>query len=118
MTTLEGYLVERLRSKTALTRLMAQSNSVRVRRGTLYTPQEILQQPWTWVETSQRIRHHAEHLTRFLGRAGVVGTPLTKRARVILVGAGTSDYVGKSVLYAVRKRLQTDVAAIPSTDLL
>ena len=119
MATLEDYLLERLKFKTALTHLiLQQSEAAKSRRGTLYTPREILQQPWTWVETGQRIRDHAEDLNRFFGRARVTRTPLSKRARVILVGAGTSDYVGKSALYAIRKRLQTDVAAIPSTDLL
>jgi tagatose-6-phosphate ketose/aldose isomerase len=119
MTTLEDYLLERLKFKTALTQLiLQQSEAAKSRRGTLYTPREILQQPWTWVETGRRIRDHAEGLNRFFERARVTRTPLSERARVILVGAGTSDSVGKSALYAIRKRLQTDVAAIPSTDLL
>jgi len=118
VTKLEDYLGERLRFKTALTRLVQQPDSVKIKRGTVYTPKEILQQPWTWRETAQRISVQARNLDRFLIRTRVIRTPLGRRAKVILVGAGTSDYVGKSIVHAIRKRLQTDVSVIPSTDIL
>jgi D-galactosamine 6-phosphate deaminase/isomerase len=115
---LEDYLLQKLKFSTALTRLIRQPEVTRARRGTLHTPKEILQQPWTWLETAQRIKAQAKDLDRFLYQARVTRAPLVKRARMVLVGAGTSDYVGKSVFYHLRKQLQTDVSAVPSTDIL
>jgi tagatose-6-phosphate ketose/aldose isomerase len=40
------------------------------------------------------------------------------RPAVFLIGAGTSDYVGQSLVYLLRRMWQCEVAAIPSTDLL
>jgi len=115
---LEDYLRQKLKCDTALTRLIRQPQATRRQRGTLHTPQEILQQPWTWLETAQRIQAQAKNLSRFLHKSGVTKSVLGKRPEVVLVGAGTSDYVGKSVLYMLGRRLQTRVSAIPSTDIL
>jgi tagatose-6-phosphate ketose/aldose isomerase len=117
-TRLEDYLAQKLKFSTALTRLIRQPETTRARQGTLHTPQEILQQPWTWLETAQRIKAQAQDLDRFLYHARVARASLSERARVVLVGAGTSDYVGKSALSLLRKRLQTEVSAVPSTDIL
>jgi tagatose-6-phosphate ketose/aldose isomerase len=117
-TKLEDYLLQKLKFSTALTRLIRQPEATRARRGTLHTPKEILQQPWTWLETAERIKAQAKDLDRFLDQARVTQARLVKRARMVLVGAGTSDYVGKSVFYHLRKMLQADVSAIPSTDIL
>ena len=117
-TDLETYLFQKLQHGTALTRLIRQSQVKKAQRGTLHTPREILQQPWTWLETARQIEVQAEALSRFLKKAMVARTAAGKRATVVLVGAGTSDYVGKSVLYLLRRRLRTEVLAIPSTDIL
>jgi tagatose-6-phosphate ketose/aldose isomerase len=118
MIKLEDYLFQKLKFSTALTRLIRQPEATKARRGTSHTPKEILQQPWTWLETARRIKAHAKDLDRFLHQARVSRTPLGKRARMVLVGAGTSDYVGKSVFYDLRKQVQTEVSAVPSTDIL
>jgi D-galactosamine 6-phosphate deaminase/isomerase len=117
-TRLEDYLLQKLKFSTALTRLIRQPEATRAQQGTLHTPQEILQQPWTWLETAQRIKAQARDLDRFLRKAGVNRTPFSSRVKIVLVGAGTSDYVGKSVLCLLRRRLQTEVSAVPSTDIL
>ncbi|PYV45914.1 MAG: tagatose-6-phosphate ketose isomerase [Acidobacteria bacterium] len=115
---LENYLNEKSEFKTALTRLIHQPEAIRKRRGTLHTPKEILQQPWTWLETAQRISLQAPQLKVFLRKAGLTHKSTAQRARLILAGAGTSDYVGKSLIFCLRRRLQTEVLAIPSTDIL
>ena len=115
---LEDYLLQKLRSSTALTRLIRQPEIKRAQQGTLYTPREILQQPWTWLETARRIAAQAQDLSRFLKRALGARTAFGEWGRLVLVGAGTSDYIGKSVLWLLRRRLQTEVLAVPSTDIL
>jgi tagatose-6-phosphate ketose/aldose isomerase len=115
---LENYLKQKLGFKTALTRLIHRSKTIRTRTGTSHTPKEILQQPWTWLETAWRIRRQAQQLKAFLRKAGVTHKLAAQRSRLILVGAGTSDYVGRAILFCLRRRLQTEVLAIPSTDIL
>src|SRR5262249_25439296 len=53
-------------------------------------------------------------LKAFLNRAGIVSGMVT----VYLVGAGTSDYVGRALAPLLRSRWGTDVWAVPSTTLL
>lgn len=86
-------------------------------RGLVYTPAEILQQPQTWRRSYQNVLHLSHRLEKFLNFTGVeygAGNFLT----VFLVGAGTSDYIGKSLCTLLQKKWSCDVHAIPSTDLL
>ncbi len=117
-TGLDTYFAQRLSSRTALTQLVQKTGNLKSRTGTVYTPKEILQQPWTWLDTAQRIKAQASGLKSFLIKAEILGRRDSSRAKVILAGAGTSDYVGKSILFHLRRRLQTEVLAIPSTDIL
>src|ERR1044071_6545469 len=81
--------------------------------GLVHTLREILQQPQTWRRTYQKFRGCSAEIAEFLTRAGL-GTPLN----VLLVGAGTSDYIGKSVCALLQKEWSCTVQAVPSTDLL
>ena len=102
---------------TASPKLLELSLAERESLGMGHTLREILQQPQTWRETYHNVQRSAPLLEEFLTRAGVGGersTPLN----VLLVGAGTSDYIGKSVCALLQKEWACNVQAIPSTDLL
>jgi tagatose-6-phosphate ketose/aldose isomerase len=86
-------------------------------RGLLHTPQEIAQQPETWLATYERFRERHSEIRQFLQSAGVSWDPM-RRPTVFLLGAGTSDYVGRSLALLLRKSWQCEVLAVPSTDLL
>lgn len=100
---------------TASPKLLELSPAERESLGLAHTLREILQQPQTWRETSQRIQRRSTQIEEFLTSAGVgARRPLN----VLLVGAGTSDYIGKSVCALLQKEWSCNVQAVPSTDLL
>ena len=86
-------------------------------RGLRYTPHEIYQQPETWQSTYERCVEKAPELNGFLERSGV-GRRDHLAPVVFLVGAGTSDYVGRALTHLLRARWQCEAWAVPSTDLL
>jgi tagatose-6-phosphate ketose/aldose isomerase len=101
----------------ALGKLLDMSPAEQETLGVVHTLAEIVQQPMTWRRTYQRVLHLNSQINDFLSRAGLgdrCQTPLT----VLLVGAGTSDYIGKSVCALLQKGWGCDVHAVPSTDLL
>jgi len=102
---------------TASPKLLELSPAERESLGLAHTLREILQQPQTWRETYRKVQRCSNRLEQFLTKAGVGGgrrTPLN----VLLVGAGTSDYIGKSVSALLQKEWSCNVQAVPSTDLL
>jgi tagatose-6-phosphate ketose/aldose isomerase len=100
-----------------LQNLLSLSHEERQAKGILYTPQEIDQQPGTWRATYQIFRDRHSEIFRFLRAAGIHSDP-SRRPTVFLIGAGTSDYVGRSLAALLRRCWQCEVLAIPSTDLL
>lgn len=89
----------------------------KVERGLEHTPREIAQQPATWTRTYERCRGIRSELSGFLRNAGVQDG--AKAARTIyLVGAGTSDYIGRALAPLLRREWQSDVCAVPSTTML
>lgn len=86
-------------------------------RGLSHTPAEIAQQPDTWLSTFEISRRRRGEISEFLALAGLGADP-DSRPTVFLIGAGTSDYVGQSLAYLLRKRWACEVIAVPSTDLL
>ncbi len=82
------------------------------KRGLVYTPQEICQQPDTWTNTFLRVAEHREKLRRFLAPL------LAASPTVYLVGAGSSDYVGRALTSVLRKSWNCEVMAVPSTELI
>jgi tagatose-6-phosphate ketose/aldose isomerase len=82
--------------------------------GLVHTLREILQQPQTWRRTYEKLQSSARPIAEFLEGAGV----RTRQLNVLLVGAGTSDYIGKSVCTLLQKSWLCNVEAVPSTDLL
>jgi tagatose-6-phosphate ketose/aldose isomerase len=101
----------------ALAKLLDLSREEKIKRGLLYTPAEIAQQPATWEATFSLFQKHRTGFAEFLAKAG-----FTDRARpkptVFLIGAGTSDYIGRSLANVLRRLWKCEVIAIPSTSLL
>lgn len=85
--------------------------------GVLYTPQEITQQPATWPRTWALLQSHLPDIRAFLAAAGLQSSP-DKRPTILLIGAGTSDYVGRSLHHLLRQQWQCEVMPVSSTDLL
>jgi tagatose-6-phosphate ketose/aldose isomerase len=108
---IQGHALEGLQA------LVGASDEEKQARGTLCTPSEILRQPATWQTTYKICVERRPDLVQFLRAAGI-GTTQDHRPTVFLVGAGTSDYVGRALASLLRRLWQCDVWAIPSTDLL
>lgn len=86
-------------------------------RGLEHTPHEIAQQPGTWITTFHQLRTRQAEMRDFLAKAGINGSP-EQRPTVFLVGAGTSDYIGRSLHHLLRSNWQCEVIPVASTDLL
>ncbi len=100
---------------TASPKLLELSSAERESLGLTHTLREILQQPQTWRQTYQKVQGLSQGIDEFLTKAGLrTQRPLN----VLLVGAGTSDYIGKSVCALLQKEWPCNVQAVPSTDLL
>jgi len=101
----------------ALSELLNLPEQEKSARGLVYTPAEIAQQPGTWLSTFELFRRKRAEIREFLSSAGL-GAGAGSKPIVLLVGAGTSDYIGQSVAYLLRSQWQCEVHAVPSTDLL
>jgi tagatose-6-phosphate ketose/aldose isomerase len=100
-----------------LSRLLALSEGERVERGLFHTPREIRQQPSTWQRTYEKFVDAAGGVRDFLARVGLSEVE-SVRPSVYLVGAGTSDYIGRALTSLLRREWRCEVQAVPSTDLL
>ena len=100
-----------------LATILKLSETEREARGLVHTPQEIFRQPDTWWRTYENLSQLAPQLERFLKGAGVFND-VRSRPSVFLIGAGTSDYIGRTVAPLLRRHWQCEVCAIPSTNLL
>lgn len=85
--------------------------------GYQFTAREIAQQPATWQRTWTKLRAQLPAIQLFLSQAGL-RRDASQRPEVFLVGAGTSDYIGRCLCLLLRQAWQCEVAAVPSTDLL
>src|SRR5215210_4075515 len=100
-----------------LSRLLALSEGEKLERGLVHTPREIRQQPSTWRRTYEKFSDVAGAVKDFLARVGLLEGE-SVRPSVYLVGAGTSDYVGRALASLLRREWGCEVQAVPSTDLL
>jgi len=107
----QGRVIDGLRA------LLEASEKEKEARGTRYTPFEILRQPATWRKTYEICQERRPDLSQFLEEAGIDAEPML-RPVVYLVGAGTSDYVGRALTPLLRRLWECEVQAVPSTDLL
>ena len=101
----------------ALAKLLDLSREEKIRQGLLYTPAEIAQQPATWESTFSLFQTRRIDLAEFLENAGFGHSAQTKPT-VFLIGAGTSDYIGRSLVHVLRRLWKCEVIAVPSTSLL
>ena len=100
------------RVRNPLAELVELAEAEKSRRGLVYTPREIWQQPKTWETTFARVSERREEIQEFLTKS------LAPSATVYLIGAGTSDYVGRALTSVLRQKWQCEVTAIPSTELI
>ncbi|MGB9236603.1 MAG: SIS domain-containing protein [Terriglobales bacterium] len=105
------------RVSDALLALIGASEEEKQARGTRYTPQEIFHQPATWQKTYKICAERRRDLRQFLRESGI-GAGKKARSTVLLVGAGTSDYIGGALTLLLRRLWGCEVWAVPSTDLL
>ena len=84
-------------------------------RGVIHTPAEIAQQPEVWRETAALIAGRSGELLSFLQDAGAWRNG---RARMILTGAGSSEFVGTAVAPVLSRQLSISVASIPTTHIV
>jgi len=100
-----------------LSKLLNLSPAEKESLGVVHTLAEIVQQPQTWLRTYAKVFNLVTPIKTFLANAGI-GAVDRDPPHVLLVGAGTSDYIGKSVSSLLQKEWGCDVQAVPSTDLL
>jgi len=86
-------------------------------RGLMHTPREIWQQPETWPGTYRLCAEQRSEIRTALQRAGI-GRAGSSASIVYLVGAGTSDYTGRTLAPLLRSKWDGDIWALPSTTLL
>ncbi len=101
----------------ALHELVSLSEEEKAAKGIVATPGEIAQQPETWKRTRRIYEQHAPALRAFLEAAGVTDT-LERRPTVVLIGAGTSDYIGLVLQLLLRTEWGCETLVVASTDLL
>jgi len=100
-----------------LSKLLNLSPAEKESLGVVHTLPEILQQPKTWLRTYAKVFNLSVPIKTFLTNAGI-GAGDRDPPQVLLIGAGTSDYIGKSASSLLQKEWRCDVQAVPSTDLL
>ena len=100
-----------------LSALLAEPAAKQAQRGTMHTPREIAQQPDTWQSTFSLFASRREEIAAFLKSAGLM-SERGQRPTVFLIGAGTSDYIGRCLHHLLRSEWQCEVIAVPSTSLL
>lgn len=100
-----------------LSALLKEPAAEQIKRGTVHTPREIAQQPDTWQTTYFSLARKRQEIAAFLESAGIRNSN-GKRPTVLLIGAGTSDYIGQCLHHLLRHQWQCEVIPVPSTSLL
>jgi tagatose-6-phosphate ketose/aldose isomerase len=77
----------------------------------LQTVREIAQQPAAWRRTLDVLRARRNDIASFLSASARGGEP----PALILAGAGSSEYVGRSIEAALRRTLKRPVSTVPTT---
>ncbi len=101
--------------------LLNLSDGEKALRGLTNTPGEIAQQPSTWAATFLLVQLRRAEIAEFLKSAGIdlqSTEQVKQRPIVFLIGAGTSDYIGQSLVHLFRQKWQCEVVAVASTDIL
>lgn len=83
-----------------------------IKLNSTFTMKEIEQQPVLWKETIKIIEDKQEAIKKFIKEN------VKENTRIVLTGAGTSDYVGDSIYLHLAKSLGVRVEAIATTDIV
>lgn len=79
----------------------------------LDTAKEISQQPQSWIKTFKLIKAQKDELQVFFNQLGEMGT-----YDIVLMGAGTSEYIGNSLVQYLNKLSQFSARSVASTDMI
>jgi tagatose-6-phosphate ketose/aldose isomerase len=101
--------------RNPLQALLDMPEAEKAERGLQHTPHEIWQQPQTWKATYECCQSLRQDLSAVLSRAGIYGDAPPV---VYLIGAGTSDYVGRALATLLRQQWKSEVWPVASTTLL
>src|ERR1700722_10345692 len=104
---LKGRVYQGVPDVDALAKLLDLPFEEKTARGLAHTPAEIAQQPSTWNSTFSIFQKVRAGLAAFLTEAGF-DNPAAPKPTVFLIGAGTSDYVGRSLQHLLRRRWQCE----------
>ena len=77
------------------------------------TAKEITQQPSTWIKTLNIIQSKKTKINDFLSQLGRKGS-----YDIVFMGAGTSEYIGNTLVHYFNKNNQFNARSIPSTDMI
>ena len=91
--------------------MFGQSNDYWKEKKAIYTSSEIYQQPSTWKKTYLQVKEKKNEIKAFLDQI------LSKEDYdIIFTGAGTSEYVGNTVVHYLNEKLQYKVKSYGTTD--
>jgi len=96
--------------------LLELDEAAKASKGLKHTPREIFQQPETWKDTYSYCLGRKAEIRGFLENAGIWNS--NDSPMVFLVGAGSSDYIGRALVHLLRRQWRRGVSAVASTELL
>lgn len=96
-----------------LNQILNMSDAEKNEKGLEFTPKEIAQQPSLWPKTLEVLIKNQNELKVFLGE--ILKDP---RCRIILSGAGTSEFIGNACEAYLRKALNVDVDSHATTSIV
>lgn len=77
------------------------------------TAKEITQQPSTWIKTLNIIQSRKNKINEFISQLGRKGT-----YDIVFMGAGTSEYIGNTLVQYFNKNNLFNTRSVPSTDMI
>lgn len=89
------------------------SDKEKAEKGLEFTPKEIAQQPSSWLKTWEVLKSNQASLKDFLGE--ILDDPA---CRIVLSGAGTSEFIGNGCEAYLRTALNADVDSRATTDIV
>lgn len=94
------------------TRYLGLDDATLTAKGAAHLASEICQQPGLWKEIWQRVNREKVAIGQFLQRS------MSGQGRIILTGAGTSAFIGKSLAAVFQRGMGMPVEAVSTTDLV
>ncbi len=96
-----------------LEKILNMSEREKQEKGLEFTPKEIFQQPSSWPKTWEVLKENQKELKAFLD--DILGDP---GCRIVLSGAGTSEFIGNGCEAYLRRTLNVDVDSRATTDIV